>query len=117
MNSDSFSPRGSAEYRFATGELAWAVRAGYAFEPTPVPDQTGLTSFADNDRHLIAGGLGLTLDGFQPILEKPITFDLAVQWHHLVERLTIKDQEMFPGSTYSSGGDILRAALTMTVPF
>ena len=31
---DTFSPRGSAEWRLHSGALAWALRAGYAFNPS-----------------------------------------------------------------------------------
>jgi hypothetical protein len=66
-----------------------------------VPAQIGLTSFADNDRHVVALGAGARLGLFQPILTHPVTFDLALQWHHLRDRLTLKDQTLFPGRSFS----------------
>ena len=82
-----------------------------------MPAQIGLTSFADNDRHVVALGAGARLGLFQPILTHPVTFDLALQWHHLRDRLTLKDQTLFPGRSFSSGGEILRASATATVEF
>ncbi len=114
---DTLTPRVGAEWQAPIGRADFAVRAGYAYEPTPVPEQTGLTSFADNDRHIVGFGLGLTLRAFEPILTRPVSFDLGLQWHHLKSRLTIKDQQMFPGVTFSSDGEILRGAMTMTVSF
>ncbi len=114
---DTWSPRAGAEWQTRIGRTDFAVRAGYAYEPTPVPEQTGLTSFADNARHVVGFGLGLTLRAFQPILTRPVSFDLGAQWHHLESRLTIKDQQMFPGVTLRSDGEIVRGAMTMTVAF
>jgi hypothetical protein len=66
---------------------------------------------------VIGFGFGLTLRAFEPILTRPVSFDLSAQWHHLKSRLTIKDQAMFPGETFQSDGEILRGAATMTVAF
>jgi long-chain fatty acid transport protein len=110
--SDTLAPRGSVEWR-PRPELA--LRGGYAFEPSPVPPQVGLTSFADNPRHVLALGAGLTVDVLQPVLSHPITVDVGLQLHELVERLTVKDQVQFPGAAFSSGGLILRGAATLTV--
>ena len=114
---DTWTPRVGAEWKTRLGPTDFAVRLGYAYEPTPVPDQTGLTSFADNDQHVIGFGAGLTLRAFEPILTRPVTFDIGAQWHHLKSRLTIKDQTMFPGETFQSDGEIVRGSATMTVAF
>jgi hypothetical protein len=37
------------------------VRGGWAFEPSPVPEQIGITNFVDADRHVITLGAGLDL--------------------------------------------------------
>src|SRR5262249_11044252 len=96
---------------------AWDItfRTGYAFEATPVPDQIGLTSFADNSRHVFSLGGGIRFRALEPILTRPLSLDIAVQWHHLSERLTAKDQTLFPGGAFSSGGNILRGELTLSV--
>jgi long-chain fatty acid transport protein len=114
---DIVVPRAGVEYRTHLGRTDLALRAGYAYEPSPVPSQVGLTSFADNDTHVLALGAGLKLRAFQPILTRPLTFDLGLQWHHLRDKLTVKDQMTFPGEAFSSGGDILGATGTMTVEF
>ena len=108
---DTLAPRASVEWRPGRA----ALRAGYALEPSPVPAQVGLTSFADNERHVFALGGGMSLDVLRPILAHPIRIDLGLQLHHLRERITVKTQEIFPGKAFSSGGDILRAALTLSV--
>mgnify|MGYP001568713334 CR=1 FL=1 len=97
--------------------LRWALRGGWAYLPTPVPDQTGLTSFADNDRHLFALGGSVTLADLAPILTRPIELGAALQWHLLAGRLTVKDTADFPGAAFSSAGSILHAAVSATVSF
>jgi long-chain fatty acid transport protein len=109
---DTLAPRASLEWRPGRA----ALRAGYAIEPSPVPPQVGLTSFADNERHVFALGGGVTFDVLRPILAHPVSLDLGLQLHHLRERVTLKNPELFPGKAFSSGGDILRAALTLSVP-
>lgn len=110
--SDTLVPRGSVEWRIRP-EVA--VRGGYALEPSPVPAQVGLTSFADNERHVIALGAGFSLDVLRPILSHPLTLDIGLQLHHLRDKLTVKDQAQFPGAAFSSGGNIVRAAATLSV--
>jgi long-subunit fatty acid transport protein len=114
---DTVTPRLGLEWQDELGPIDLAVRTGYAYVPSPVPAQTGLTSFADGDRHVLGLGAGVTLRAFAPILTRPIGFDVGLQWHHLRARLTIKDQTMFPGRTFSSSGDIVRGVATMTVQF
>lgn len=59
---DTVVPAAGLEYEFspAAGHRL-AVRAGYAFEPSPVPPQTGLGNVADPDRHLFSAGAGWTM--------------------------------------------------------
>lgn len=109
--SDTYLPRVGIEWH--PGD--WSVRAGYAFEPSPVPAQTGLTSFADNERHLVALGGGVRVHPFPSVLPHPMTIDIGLQLHHLRDKLTVKDQALFPGAAFSSGGDIFRAAATLTL--
>lgn len=109
--------RVGAEWRFGSERTQWAARAGYAYLPSPVPDQLGLTSFADNDRHVLALGAGVTLADWKPVLTRPIGFEVAAQWHHLADRLTIKDAEMYPGQPFSSAGNIFYVSSTMKVAF
>lgn len=114
---DTITPRFGAEYTVRGARTDVAVRAGYAYLPSPVPAQTGLTSFADNDRHVLAAGLGVTLADWQPILTRPIELGVALQWHNLRKQLTVKDARDFPGEAFSSGGNIVHATTSMTVSF
>ena len=38
------------------------IRAGYVYERSPVPPQTGVTNFVDTDRHTLSLGAGLTIN-------------------------------------------------------
>jgi long-subunit fatty acid transport protein len=57
-------PRLAFEQRFdPTPSLELAARLGYAFEPSPVPDEQEATLFLDVDRHEFCLGGGLELSG------------------------------------------------------
>jgi long-subunit fatty acid transport protein len=106
-----------AEYVLGGKRTHYALRGGYAYIPSPVPEQTGLTSFADNDRHVVSLGFGIDLADWKPILTRPIELSVALQWHHLQSKLTVKDASQFPGEAFSSGGDIFHLGSSMTVNF
>ena len=89
---------------------------GFGERRTPVPEQTGLTSYADGDRLELTAGAGVRL-GWKPIFLHPIDVDLALQWQHLGGRLTVKDAGIAPGEAFSSGGDVLHAGISSTVRF
>lgn len=97
-----------------TGALR--LRAGGAYLPSPVPAQTGLTSFADGRRTLATLGAGVRIPPGRVLLQ-PIDLDLGIGWQHVAHQLVHKDMAMVPGGTFSSGGDIVYANLTTTVRF
>ena len=104
---DIVTPRVGAEWK--TGALR--LRAGAAYLPSPVPPQTGITSFADGARTLATLGAGWRFPPGRVIMQ-PIDLDLALGWQHLKHEVVQKD----PGA-FSSGGDILQASLSSTVRF
>jgi len=115
---DIWVPRLGAELRRDLHrKVGLAARIGYAFVPSPVPDQTSLTNFADNDRHVISFGLGLTLRELTRVLPKPLRLDFAFQLHELTGRVTVKDPRTFPGQGLSSGGYIAHAQATLEASF
>jgi hypothetical protein len=114
---DTYEARFGAEYRFGGPRTKFAARSGYAYLPTPVPNQVGLTSFADNDRHVVALGFGVTLADYAPLLTRPIDLSLGLQWHHLQKRMTVKDAMQFPGEAFSSAGDLFHIGTSMKVDF
>jgi long-subunit fatty acid transport protein len=97
-----------------TGALR--LRAGGAYLPSPVPPQTGLTSFADGRRTLAALGGGWRFSAGRVLLQ-PLDIDVAFAWQHIEHELVRKDMAMVPGGAFSSGGDIVQANITSTVRF
>jgi len=102
---DQWVPRLGAELRRHFGRWDFAARLGYAWEHSPVPDQVGLTSLADNDRHVLAFGGSASLRGLS-VLPRGLKLDLAMQVHDLVPRLTAKTHP-FVGQGFSSSGYML----------
>ncbi len=109
---DIITPRLGAEW--VTAPLRF--RAGAAYLPSPVPAQTGITSFADGARTLVTLGAGYRLPP-GAVLTEPIDFDLALGWQHVEHQLVRKDPALQPGGAFSSGGDILQASASTTVRF
>jgi long-chain fatty acid transport protein len=62
------------------------LRAGYAFVPSPVPDQSGAANLLDNGRHRFGLGYGLTLKAPLP----PVALDGALTLDRLVPRTSHK---------------------------
>ena len=68
------APRVGVERVFAVGKNDIAVRAGYSFEPSPAPEQTGPRNYFDNHRSILSAGWGVRLaaaplgfDGFAQV--------------------------------------------------
>jgi hypothetical protein len=71
--------------------LGFVVRAGYGFEPSFAPEQTGLTNLLDNDVHRVTVGLGIFTGLPFPNFAGPIHLDLFAQVHVMPERTHTKD--------------------------
>jgi long-chain fatty acid transport protein len=105
---DQYIVRVGAELKRAlTPRVDLAGRVGYAFVPSPVPPQTGLTSFADGDRHVVSLGAGLALRELISILPKPLSIDVALQLQQLEPRATAKDPTVTASPGFTSSGSII----------
>ncbi len=71
--------------------LGFVVRAGYGFEPSFAPEQTGLTNVLDNDVHRVTVGLGVFTGLPFPNFGGPIHLDLFAQLHVMPQRTHTKD--------------------------
>lgn len=93
--SDIVVPRVGAEWTVPWG--AWEVvpRAGVAWEPSPVPEQDGDQNYLDNDRLILAAGLGVRYDD--------ISVRVAGQWQHLFERTDRKNGALLADSASNPG--------------
>ena len=108
---------GAEVRRTLTAHLGLAARLGYAYVPSPVPPQTGLTSFADNDRHVIAFGAGLLLRDLLRILPKPLSLEVALQLHELAPRTTVKDPHLTASPGFTSSGTIVHVTAGLEARF
>ena len=115
---DRVVPRAGVEYQLPLTEtIEVPLRAGYAYEVSPVPEQRGVTNFVDTDRHVLSAGTGLRL--MRPVEELPgdVRLDGHVQWSILPEKVTRKDNPADFVGDYRAGGSILALGVTLGVGF
>jgi len=100
---DIFVPRLGTEFVL---NKYFALRAGYYFQASPVPDQRGITHYADADKHVVSIGGGV--NAFLPpkILESPIYIDFVFQAQILESRSVVKDDPDDPVGDYTIDGEI-----------
>lgn len=85
-------PRLGVEYLLPLERRVFtALRAGYGFERSPVPPQSGRTNFVDADRHLLSAGTGVAWRSPGDVVTGSLRFDLHVLWAILPTRTTLKD--------------------------
>ncbi len=120
---DRVVPKIGGEYSWQTRRAAfkqWAIRSGYFYSKSPVPDQTLDSNFVVSDRHGISFGLGTSISN--PWIESPvepqigsiagpknswIDFDLFLQLNYLVTRDVTKSSATHIGAPgYKAGGNI-----------
>jgi len=103
-----------------TDTLDLYVRAGYFFEPSPAPEQTGVTNYLDCDRNVFSWGFGLLFKKIGPfdLTKKPVSFDVGIAYHWLVNRTHVKDADVRPENPgypeITSSGNIWYFALGFT---
>ena len=93
------------------------LRAGYVYERSPVPPQTGVTNFVDADRHTVSLGAGLTLNAPGSVLLGSLTLDVHGQLSVLPERVTHKDNPADFTGSFRAGGTMLGTGATLTAVF
>lgn len=112
--SPTVAPRAGAEYVFSFPDAALGIRAGYAFEPTPAPEQTGRTSFFDNHRSILSLGWGLSAD-------EPFGFGIDGFFQAQILHPRSHDKKVGDGAsadgTVDTGGTILGGGAAITVRF
>jgi long-chain fatty acid transport protein len=114
---DVVAVRVGAEHAFAPGpRLTWTWRGGYAFEQSPVPDQTLDSNFADANKHTFSTGVGLVISNV-PLLTQPLGFDAHLAWTWLPTRETRKASPLDVVGDYAAEGSVVAAGATMKVTF
>lgn len=83
------------------------LRGGYFYYPSPVPDQRGITNYADADKHVVSFGTGVRFFPPPKVLERPILIDLVFQAQILENRSVAKDDLEDPVGNYTIDGEIL----------
>lgn len=109
---DILIPALGLEWRAAEGlageRLDLDVRAGYRYEPSPVPAQSGETSFGDADKHALSAGLGTTLRRLPPVLSQPLALDVFCAVIILPERRFYKLDPRSPVGDFTVSGAVFQ---------
>lgn len=127
---DVVIPRFGLEY---WASEAVALRAGYYFQPSPIPDQHGATNLIELDKHVFSLGAGYTIWRYVEVFERmgntivaiekeqrPVSVDIFLQWH-AHENVTVHKNDPNTsggvGNFYRAGGSIWNAGMQVTFRF
>jgi hypothetical protein len=125
---DRLVPRVGLEYTFGLGRTVQVhgeerpavelpLRAGYVYEATPIPPQTGVTNFVDSDRHTFSLGAGLVLNRPSSVLRGALRVDGYFQASFLPERLTQKASAADFTGDYRASGTMIGGGGAVGVDF
>lgn len=115
---DRITFRTGLEYRLTAHHMVdLFFRGGYAYLPTPAPNQTGETNYVDNERHLFSFGLGIEIKNYSSAMTKPISLDFAFSYLHFKSRLHLKSDPADIIGDYQSSGRILSVAVSGRLQF
>jgi long-chain fatty acid transport protein len=118
---DTFVPRIGAEWRIplSGGERPHelALRAGYYYERSPIPEQTGGTNFVDGDHHSITGGFGIKLVHLIDELPGDVRLDVHGMLTILPERTMHKISAADTIGDYTASGKVWLLGTTLGVVF
>ncbi|EYF07968.1 OmpP1/FadL family transporter [Chondromyces apiculatus] len=128
---DRFVPRVGVEYvwpvagpmRQISGEatprraLEVPLRAGYVYERSPIPPQTGATNYVDVDRHTMSLGAGLWWNRPGAVLQGALRLDVHGQLSVLPEQVTEKANPADFIGDFRAGGTMISAGGTLTAAF
>lgn len=116
---DTWSPRLGVEFlAYQSRRATIAVRGGYAFEPSPAPEQTSTTmNLIDNHKHHLSAGVGFSLSKLIAIMDRPLDVDLHFAYLHQQRRRHRKDDLADPVGDYTATGYVLSAGVTLKMRF
>jgi long-chain fatty acid transport protein len=107
---DTLVPRAGLE--FAPLDFLF-VRAGYYYQPTPVPNQTSGSNYVDNNAHALSSGVGVVFSDPLEIFANPISVDASAQVLLLMERSARKANGNDPVGDWRAGGQVFDFALSI----
>lgn len=114
---DVLSPRVGVEQRIALGGHALLVRAGYAFEPSPVPEQRGETNLADGDKHQACFGLGVELDDLHEAAPRRLALDASLSRTWVARAVARKLDPASDVGDWVAEGHLWSSGVTLRVGF
>ena len=115
---DIWIPRFAVEYRAVDApDMGLTLRGGYAYEPSPAPEQTGLTNYVDTDKHTFSFGLSWRLSMLEPTLKEPLFLEVGGQLAHHAARVMTKVAANDPVGSYRADGLTFGVATTLKVLF
>jgi long-chain fatty acid transport protein len=90
---DTITWRGGVECQaVARPDFDFWLRAGYFYDPTPVPPQTGETNYLDTDRHAVSLSPGFVVRKIGKLpMKAPLVVDLGFQYQYMVPRVFHKE--------------------------
>ena len=95
----------------------FAVRSGYAYRPTPLPEQRHDTNLADTDAHLLTLGAAWAMPDPEDPARQPLVIGLSFQATLLRPRRHEKVEPADPTGTFKMDGAILSVGLDLTHDF
>jgi hypothetical protein len=102
---DVIIPRLGLEWQI---DETFTFRTGYFHRPASIPDQTSYANLLDATANVFSLGGGVTFPDPLQVNDKPLSIDLHLQWTHLSDRVTLKDEDA--GATSSgwlmAGGNV-----------
>lgn len=120
--SDTWTPRIGFEYRGIRKEAYNLVfRGGYAFDPSPVPEQKGWSNFLDGDKHIFSTGVGIELkrlwgkdvSGASPALQTVLQYQWIQKTRHTKAPAVRSFNPGYPTITGEAESLFLGIAVTM----
>lgn len=101
----------------ASPHVELPLRAGYVYDPSPVPSQSGNTNSIDTDRHTFSAGVGIRLIAPAEELPGDVTLDLHCAWSVLPARRFYKSNPADFVGDYEASGSMLAVGATAGLGF
>ncbi len=102
---DILIPRLGVEWRaLERPRVALDLRAGYSYEASPAPEQSGESSYADCDKHRFSVGAGLDALPFPTVLRRPLSLDVHAAFTYLPSRANHKLDPLDPVGDFVASG-------------
>ena len=89
---------------------------GYAYRPTPVPNQTSASNIIDQNAHIVSVGLAQPI-ALPWLINEPVVLNAALQNHALVVREITKDSALSDLPNYRAEGLVSHFSLGMRFSF